>query len=594
MVYENVTLRRIKDDPFEESALINGCSVELLSPCSNLMIVCKKSGESLLSLSCQFKEADIAQVSHRSLSIYTGGQGHILCFPTENDLTTFQRRLREFQSAAAEKQKQQQQQQQQQQQAQQKKNPQQHANGADKHDSSVSVFDQRTETASSAQYFQFYSFLSQQQNMLQDYIRTATYQRAVLSNVTDFQDKVVMDVGAGSGILSFFAAQAGARRVYAVEASNMSAMCERLVRANNLQDRITVVTGKIEEVDIPEKVDTLISEPMGYMLFNERMLESYLHAKKWLKPTGKMFPSVAHLYCAPFSDEALFGEQVTKANFWWQQFFYGVDLSCLRDEALAEYLRQPVVDTWDSNLLIAAPIRHTVDFRSASETDLHLIDVPLNYTVAQAALVHGLAFWFDVGFLGSQSDVWLSTAPTEPLTHWYQVRCLFSRPLFVQAGQNLRGRLIMKANERQSYDVEIELQGPADQAPVRNCLDLKNPCFRYTGAVAPPAVPGASAKPPSEAAFPAIVDESAAATAAAAAAAAAAAGGPAGGHVMFGLSAPTSTMASVSGGGQPCITTAFGGAPLQQHQQPLPQSPQLDFNNLAAMADTWKSGNGGF
>lgn len=40
------------------------------------------------------------------------------------------------------------------------------------------------------------------------------------------------------------------------------------------------------QVEIPEMVDVIISEPMGYMLYNERMLESYLHAKKWLKPDG--------------------------------------------------------------------------------------------------------------------------------------------------------------------------------------------------------------------------------------------------------------------------------------------------------------------
>ena len=40
------------------------------------------------------------------------------------------------------------------------------------------------------------------------------------------------------------------------------------------------------QVEIPEMVDVIISEPMGYMLYNERMLESYLHAKKWLKPEG--------------------------------------------------------------------------------------------------------------------------------------------------------------------------------------------------------------------------------------------------------------------------------------------------------------------
>ena len=79
----------------------------------------------------------------------------------------------------------------------------------------VSVFKERTEESSASQYFQFYGYLSQQQNMMQDFIRTSTYQRAILSNLTDFRDKVVLDVGAGSGILSFFAQQAGAKKVNA-------------------------------------------------------------------------------------------------------------------------------------------------------------------------------------------------------------------------------------------------------------------------------------------------------------------------------------------------------------------------------------------
>ena len=69
---------------------------------------------------------------------------------------------------------------------------------------------------------------------------------------------------------------------------------QTLVRQNNLSDRIIVIPGKVEEVEVPEKVDTIISEPMGYMLFNERMLESYLHAKKWMKPEGKEV--LAYLY----------------------------------------------------------------------------------------------------------------------------------------------------------------------------------------------------------------------------------------------------------------------------------------------------------
>ena len=123
----------------------------------------------------------------------------------------------------------------------------------------VSVFKDRTEESSAMQYFQFYGYLSQQQNMMQDYIRTSTYQKAIISNMADFRDKVVLDVGAGSGILSFFAQQAGAKKVYAVEGSSIAKHAEQLVRANKVENVIKVISGKIEEIELPEKVDIIIS-----------------------------------------------------------------------------------------------------------------------------------------------------------------------------------------------------------------------------------------------------------------------------------------------------------------------------------------------
>lgn len=57
--------------------------------------------------------------------------------------------------------------------------------------------------------FHYYGMLQHQQNMLQDYVRTATYHTAIMENQADFANKVVMDVGAGTGILSLFAAQVG-------------------------------------------------------------------------------------------------------------------------------------------------------------------------------------------------------------------------------------------------------------------------------------------------------------------------------------------------------------------------------------------------
>lgn len=143
--------------------------------------------------------------------------------------------------------------------------------------------------------------------------------------------------------------------------------------ANNLQDSIKVIPGKIEEIELPEKVDVIISEPMGYMLYNERMLETYLHAKKWLLPGGKMYPSRGDLHVVPFTDDSLYMEQFGKANFWFQTCFHGVNLSAIQTCAVKEYFRQPIVDTFDIRICMSKSVRHVVDFQEADETDLHTI-----------------------------------------------------------------------------------------------------------------------------------------------------------------------------------------------------------------------------
>ncbi|XP_051972704.1 histone-arginine methyltransferase CARM1 isoform X2 [Xyrauchen texanus] len=341
-----------------------------------------------------------------------------------------------------------------------------------------SVFHQRTDDSSALQYFQFYGCLSQQQNMLQDYLRTATYQKAILLNDVDFKDKVVLDVGCGTGILSFFAVQAGAKKVYAVEASSVAKYAEILVKSNNMSDRITVLSGKIEEVSCPEKVDVIISEPIGYMLLNDRMLESYLHAKHWLKPTGMMFPTSSDIHLAPFNDEQLYMEHHARSSFWNQSCFYGMNLSGLHSAAADEFFKQPIVDTFDIQILMARSVKYSINFMEAKEEDLHRIEIPFVFKMCQSGLIHGLVFWFDVAFVGSRITVWLSTSPNEPLTHWYQVRCLLQTPLFAKKGQTLSGHVLLIANKRQSYDIHIS--AVVDQSGFKsgNTLDLKNPFFR--------------------------------------------------------------------------------------------------------------------
>ena len=150
-----------------------------------------------------------------------------------------------------------------------------------------------------------------------DFVRTGTYQKAIYNNYSDFSGKVVLDVGTGTGILAFFALQAGAARVYAVDASNSVKVAQKLADANGYSDRLTIINGKIEEIELPEKVDVIISEPIGFLLVHERMLESYVVARdRFLKPGGLMMPSTGSIVLCPLSDEGCHKEQLDRVAFW--------------------------------------------------------------------------------------------------------------------------------------------------------------------------------------------------------------------------------------------------------------------------------------
>uniref|UniRef100_A0A161ZJM3 type I protein arginine methyltransferase n=1 Tax=Daucus carota subsp. sativus TaxID=79200 RepID=A0A161ZJM3_DAUCS len=303
----------------------------------------------------------------------------------------------------------------------------------------------------------------------------SSYYAAVIENRVDFAGQVVVDVGAGSGILSLFAAQAGEKHVYAVEASEMADYARKLIAENPLlsQKIKLVVKGKVEDVECPEKADILISEPMGKLsnrmvcltlLINERMLESYVIARdRFLFSNGKMFPTLGRIHMAPFSDEYVYIEIANKPLFWQQQNYYGIDLTALHGTAFHGYFSQ--------------------------EEDLYKINVPLKFTSTVGTRIHRLACWFDVLFDGSTVQRWLTTAPGAPTTHWYQLRCVLSQPFFVMPGQEVVGHLHMIAYSAQSYTINLTMSakmwGPgAEQGGILQTssfkFDLKKSYYRMS------------------------------------------------------------------------------------------------------------------
>ena len=127
------------------------------------------------------------------------------------------------------------------------------------------------------------------QEMLKDEVRTLTYRNSIYHNKHLFRGKVVLDVGCGTGILCMFAAKAGAKKVIGIECSSIIDHAQKIIESNHLDNVITLVKGKVEEVKLPdgiEKVDIIISEWMGYCLFYESMLNTVLFARdKWLVST---------------------------------------------------------------------------------------------------------------------------------------------------------------------------------------------------------------------------------------------------------------------------------------------------------------------
>jgi protein arginine N-methyltransferase 1 len=115
----------------------------------------------------------------------------------------------------------------------------------------------------------------------------------------------VLDIGSGTGILSIFAARSGAKHVYAIENAEIALFSMEIIKKNGLENKITVIKGKMEEIELPvPEVDIIVSEWMGYFLLYESMFDSVLFARdKYLnKATGKMLPDRAQLFIASIED----------------------------------------------------------------------------------------------------------------------------------------------------------------------------------------------------------------------------------------------------------------------------------------------------
>ena len=134
--------------------------------------------------------------------------------------------------------------------------------------------------------------------MLNDGIRTEAFRDAIEKTVKP--GDIVADVGAGTGILSLFAARAGAARVYAIERTPTIEQAKAIAKANGVQDQIEFIWAEARKAKLPEKVDVIISEWLGHGGLDEDMFPAVLSVRdRYLKPGGVMIPATMTAFLAP-------------------------------------------------------------------------------------------------------------------------------------------------------------------------------------------------------------------------------------------------------------------------------------------------------
>ncbi|XP_062194062.1 probable protein arginine N-methyltransferase 1 isoform X1 [Phragmites australis] len=299
-------------------------------------------------------------------------------------------------------------------------------------------------------YFDSYSHFGIHEEMLKDVVRTKSYQNVITQNSFLFKDKIVLDVGAGTGILSLFCAKAGAKHVYAIECSQMADMAKEIVNANGYSEVITVIKGKVEEIELPvPKVDVIISEWMGYFLLFENMLNTVLYARdKWLADGGVVLPDKASLHLTAIED-AEYKED--KIEFW--DNVYGFDMSCIKKQAMME----PLVDTVDANQIVTnCQLLKTMDISKMTPGDASFT-VPFKLVAERNDFIHALVAYFNVSFTKCHKMMGFSTGPRSKATHWKQTVLYLEDVVTICEGETLTGSMTVAPNKKNPRDIDIKL-----------------------------------------------------------------------------------------------------------------------------------------
>jgi len=258
--------------------------------------------------------------------------------------------------------------------------------------------------------------------MLADRVRHDAF-RAALKHAIVPGKSAVADIGAGTGVLAFFARELGAREVWLYDPGPALRLAETVAARNGI-DGLNFVPERSLDVENPPPVDVVVAEVLGNFAYEEDVLETLRDAQRFLRPGGTLIPASIEQKVAPVTSDRFERDLCS-----WRDVGFGLDWS---DAERMTRNNMYVFAIEPRDLLADASLSwDSLDFRG---TIASRRSGRVEWRFGEAQQIYGLALWWDCTLA---PGVVLSTSPHAPRTHWDQIYLPLLTPIAVEKGDEI-------------------------------------------------------------------------------------------------------------------------------------------------------------